>query len=51
LSTAAVDTFVPGSRIAPGFDTNFSHFDASAAVHRCSSSRRSPVPLTAGLFP
>src|SRR3954447_780591 len=30
---------------------SFYSFDASAVVHTCSSSRRTPDPLTAGLFP
>ncbi len=42
--------FVPGSRFAPGFGADSSHFGASAVVQPCSSSRRSPDPLVAGLL-
>jgi hypothetical protein len=42
--------FVPGAAYNPGFDAVFVSFDASAVVCSCSSSRRSPDPLVAGLF-
>ena len=35
----------------PGFDAIVQSFDASAVVHTCSSSRRSPDPVPAGPFP
>src|SRR5580693_1932121 len=43
--------FVPGIRRSPGFDAIVPPIDASAVVHARSSSRRTPDPLTAGLFP
>src|ERR1039458_2237730 len=43
--------FVPEFRFDPGFDVVVTHFDASAVVHTRSSSRRTPDPLIAGLFP
>ncbi len=43
--------FVPGLTRDPGFDAVFAHFDASAVVCTCSSSRRTPDPLLAGLLP
>jgi hypothetical protein len=43
--------FVPGIRRSPGFDAIVPPIDASAVVHVRSSSRRTPDPLTAGLFP
>src|SRR5664280_1883367 len=48
---AASPAFVPGSECSPGFDAVTKYFDASAVVYTCSSSRRSPDPLIAGLFP
>ena len=42
--------FVPGTPDNPGFDAIVLSFDASAVVHTRSSSRRTPDPLTAGLF-
>ena len=42
--------FVPGIPTTPGFDAIVLRFDASAVVHTCSSSRRIPDPLIAGLF-
>jgi hypothetical protein len=48
----------PWARLCPGeepkisgFDAIFWTFDASAVVRSCSSSRRSPYPLVAGLLP
>jgi len=35
----------------PGFDAIVKRFDASAVVHTCSSSRRTPDPLPCGPFP
>ena len=46
----AAACLLPGSRICPGFDAVVESFDASAVVRTCSSSRRSPDPLLAGLF-
>ena len=43
--------FVPGTLRFPGFGGIFGPVDASAVVHTRSSSRRTPDPLTAGLFP
>ena len=43
--------FVPGILRPPGFDAIVPPIDASAVVHTRSSSRRTPDPLTAGLFP
>ena len=43
--------FVPGTLRLPGFDAIVPPIDASAVVHTRSSSRRTPDPLTAGLFP
>ena len=43
--------FVPGTLRLPGFDAIVPPIDASAVVHARSSSRRTPDPLTAGLFP
>ena len=43
--------FVPGTMRLPGFDAIVPPIDASAVVHTRSSSRRTPDPLTAGLFP
>ncbi len=40
-----------GHPTRPGFDAIVLSFDASAVVHTRSSSRRTPDPLTAGLFP
>ena len=40
-------TFVPGTLYLPGFDAIVPPIDASAVVHTCSSSRRTPDPLTA----
>ena len=42
--------FVPGTMRLPGFDAIVPPIDASAVVHTRSSSRRTPDPLTAGLF-
>ena len=42
--------FVPGTLYLPGFDAIVPPIDASAVVHARSSSRRTPDPLTAGLF-
>jgi hypothetical protein len=42
--------FVPGAMHSPGFDAIVPPIDASAVVHTRSSSRRTPDPLTAGLF-
>ena len=42
--------FVPGVLRSPGFDAIVPPIDASAVVHARSSSRRTPDPLTAGLF-
>ncbi len=45
---------VPSSRghlTTPVSMPSFYSFDASAVVHTCSSSRRTPDPLTAGLLP
>ena len=42
--------FVPGTLRLPGFDAIVPPIDASAVVHARSSSRRTPDPLTAGLF-
>src|SRR5260370_18842638 len=42
--------FVPGILRFPGFDAIVPPIDASALVHARSSSRRTPDPLTAGLF-
>ena len=49
--TPAWRAFVPGIRRSPGFDAIVPPIDASAVVHARSSSRRTPDPLTAGLFP
>ena len=43
--------FIPGVLRSPGFDAIVPPIDASAVVHARSSSRRTPDPLTAGLFP
>ena len=43
--------FVPGALYSPGFDAIVPPIDASAVVHTRSSSRRTPDPLIAGLFP
>jgi len=51
LRTRTRRAFVPGLNTHPGFDAVVQDFDASAVVHTCSSSHRSPDPLTAGLFP
>jgi hypothetical protein len=40
-----------GSRTPPVLVPSFYSFDASAVVHTCSSSRHTPDPLSAGLFP
>ena len=48
--TPARRAFVPGVRRSPGFDAIVPPIDASAVVHTRSSSRRTPDPLTAGLF-
>src|ERR1700704_5456305 len=44
-------TFVPGPHNVPSFDAVSASFDASAVVRSCSSSRRTPDPLVAGLLP
>jgi hypothetical protein len=54
-SSLAPDTpegraLVPGLDTCPGFDVVAYTFDASAVVYTCSSSRRSPDPLIAGLL-
>jgi transposase-like protein len=49
--TPARRAFVPGILHFPGFDAIVPPIDASAVVHTRSSSRRTPDPLTAGLFP
>jgi hypothetical protein len=41
--------FVPGGVNAPGFGAIVMPHDASAVVHACSSSRRTPDPLVPGL--
>src|SRR5664280_2886364 len=41
---------VPGLNARPGFDAITVIVDTSAVVYTCSSSRRSPDPLIAGLF-
>jgi len=41
---------LPAIPTIAGFDAIVLHFDASAVVHTCSSSRRVPDPLTAGLL-
>src|SRR5712675_444217 len=41
----------PGTLRLPGFDAIVPPVDAPAVVHARSSSRRTPDPLTAGLFP
>ena len=41
----------PGRVPSPGFDADLTSFDASAVVHACSPSRRSPDPVLPGLFP
>ena len=41
---------VPRRACSPGFDVIVHIFDASAVVHTCSSSRRSPDPLIASLL-
>jgi len=43
--------FVPGALYPPGFDAIDPPYDASAVVHTRSSSRRTPDPLIASLFP
>ena len=43
--------FVPEAMRSPGFDAIVPPIDASAVVHTRSSSRRTPDPLIAGLFP
>ena len=43
--------FVPGVRSTPSFGAIVPSVDASAVVHTCSSSRRTPDPLIAGLLP
>jgi hypothetical protein len=43
--------FVPEALYPSGFDAIVPPIDASAVVHTRSSSRRTPDPLTAGLFP
>ena len=43
--------FVPEALYPSGFDAIVPPIDASAVVHARSSSRRTPDPLTAGLFP
>jgi len=48
--TPARRAFVPGTMRLPGFDAIVPPIDASAVVHTRSSSRRTPDPLTAGLF-
>jgi hypothetical protein len=48
--TPARRAFVPGAMRPPGFDAIVPPIDASAVVHARSSSRRTPDPLTAGLF-
>src|SRR5271157_2536581 len=55
-SSLAPDTpegraLVPRRDSCPGFDVVVHIFDASAVVYTCSSSRRSPDPLVAGLLP
>ena len=50
LRARTARAFVPGIRRSPGFDAIVPPFDASAVVHTRSSSRRTPDPLTAGLF-
>ncbi len=42
--------YVPGTLYLPGFGAIVRRFDASAVVHSRSSSRRTPDPLSAGLF-
>ena len=54
-SSLAPDTpkgrvLVPGWDSYPGFDVVVHYFDASAVVYTCSSSRRTPDPLIAGLL-
>ena len=54
-SSLAPDTphgraLVPRLDTCPGFDVIACTFDASAVVYTCSSSRRSPDPLVAGLL-
>ena len=44
-------TFVPGPHTVHSFDAVSASFDASAVVRSCSSSRRTPDPLVAGLLP
>ena len=39
----------PGRVPIPGFDADLMSFDASAVVHTCSSSRRTPDPVLPGL--
>ncbi len=50
-STPARRAFVPEAMRPSGFDAIVPPIDASAVVHARSSSRRTPDPLTAGLFP
>ena len=45
--TPAQRAFVPGTLRLPGFDAIVPPIDASAVVHACSSSRRTPDPLIA----
>ena len=48
--TPARRAFVPEALNPSGFDAIVPPIDASAVVHACPSSRRTPDPLTAGLF-
>ena len=41
----------PGHAVIPGFDAIMNFYGASAVVYTCSSFRRLPDPLIAGLFP
>ena len=50
LDHAEGRTLVPRRACSPGFDVIVHILDASAVVYTCSSSRRSPEPLIAGLL-
>ncbi len=51
LTTRHRHVLVPRVQRALGFDATVRTLDASAVIHTCSSSRRSPDPLVAGLLP
>ena len=51
LTTRHRRAHVPRVQRSLGFDATVRTLDASAVIHTCSSSRRSPDPLVAGLLP